>query len=71
MFDGGSGEVSGGKKTAKDSIMALYGSGSQQQMFGVPGKFSYLLCNYNKYFAILSRSFLVVAITLPVSVVKL
>ena len=42
MFESGingSGENQGEKKTAKDSIMALYGnSGGQQQMFGVPGK---------------------------------
>ena len=34
----GSAENQGEKKSAKDSIMALYGSGGQQQMFGVPGK---------------------------------
>ncbi|XP_025111139.1 stromal membrane-associated protein 1-like isoform X6 [Pomacea canaliculata] len=34
---GGNTEGFGEKKSAKDSIMALYGSGGQQQMFGVPG----------------------------------
>ncbi|KAL8598960.1 hypothetical protein ACOMHN_006770 [Nucella lapillus] len=38
LFESGSGEGQGEKKSAKDSIMALYGSSSsQQQMFGVPG----------------------------------
>ncbi|XP_076441075.1 uncharacterized protein LOC143280325 [Babylonia areolata] len=37
LFESG-GDSQGEKKSAKDSIMALYGSGGgQQQMFGVPG----------------------------------